>query len=150
VVIAEGGPPGQSPEERAAKLLAKLRRSIESGDIETAESTFKAWMIATGDRPPRDVLLGLIKSMHEREELAASVPMMRAFCRAHPETSGKVRLRLATVLIRELGRPTEARRHLLQVEPEGLDSSLRRVRQTLLDEADRMIDDGVLEVEEDA
>ncbi len=150
IVIADGVPAGQSPEERAAKMLAKTRRAIESGDIEAAETAFKSWMIATGDRPPREALLGLIKAMHERSELAASVPLMRAFCRAHPETSGKVRLRLATVLIRDLGRPTDARRHLLLVPPESLDAPLRRVRQSLLEEADAMIADGVLEVEDGA
>jgi membrane associated rhomboid family serine protease len=150
VVIADGAPAGPSPEERAAKLLAKARRAIDSGDMETAGSAFEAWLAATGDRPPRETLLGLIKAMHERGELASSVPLMRAFCRAHPEMSARVRLRLATVLVRDLGRPTEARRHLLLVSPESLDVSLRRVRQTLLEEADGMIADGVLEVEEDA
>ncbi len=147
---AEEDRPGVSPEERAGKLLAKVHRSIEAGDMTAAEAACKKWIATCANRANRDALLGVIKAMHGREEWAASVPPMRALCRLHPEKSDKVRLKLASILVRELARPTEARRHLMQIPPEGLDDTLRRVRQTLLDEADRMIEDGVLEVEEDA
>jgi membrane associated rhomboid family serine protease len=141
--------PSLSSGERAAKLLAKVHRSIETGDLNAAEAAFEKWMVASANRPPADALRGVIKAMHGREEWAASVPPMRALCRLHPERSEKARLKLASILIRELGRPTEARRQLLQISHETLDSSLQRFRQTLLKEAEQMIDDGVLEVEED-
>jgi hypothetical protein len=150
VVIADDERPVPMSEDRAAKALAKLRRSIEAGDADAMQEGLDRWLAATAGRPPRDDLLGVIKAMHDRKATAASVAPMRAFCRLYPEGSSKVRLRLAHVLIRESSRPTEARRHLLLVAPEGLDAHLKGVRQSLLDEADRMIDDGVLEVEEDA
>lgn len=142
--------PGLSPEERAARRLRKVHRAIEAGDGAAAQAAFAKWIEAVPDRPPREVLLEIIKALHARQEWASSVPAMRALCRHHPRGSDKVRLKLASLLIRDLGRPTEARRHLLQIAPDGHDPTFLRARQTLLEEADRMIEDGVLEVEEDA
>jgi membrane associated rhomboid family serine protease len=141
--------PGLSSEERAAKLLAKMHRSIETGDITAAEAAFEKWMVASANRPSTEALRAVVKALHGREEWAASVPPMRALCRLYPDKSEKARLKLASILIRELGRPTEARRQLLQIRHEGLDPSLQRFRQALLKEAEQMIEDGVLEVEED-
>ena len=105
-------------------------------------------MASSANRPPRDALLGVIKAMHERREWAASIPPMRALCRLYPEKSEKVRLKLASLLIRELERPTEARRHLLRISDDALDAPLRQYRQTLLKNAETMIEEGVLEIEE--
>ncbi len=137
------------PEERAAKLLAKIERSIDMGDMDAALSAYKKWMTAHANRPPRDALLAMIKAMHARREWAASILPMRALCRLHPENSAKVRLKLASLLLRKLQRPTEARRHLQQIAPGDLDPSLERHRRQLLAEAEQMIDEGVLELEED-
>lgn len=141
--------PGLSPEERAAKLLTKIHQAIEMGDMTAAQASYEKWMAALADRPPRDALSGVVKALHGRKEWAASVPPMRALCRIYPQQSAKVRLSLASVLIRELGRPTEARRHLQQIPAGSLDATLERSRQNLLKEAEQMIEDGVLEVEEE-
>lgn len=141
--------PGLSSEERAARLLAKVRRSLEAGDIEEVQAAYEKWIAAVGDRAPRDTLMGLIKAMHEREEWTASVPPMRALCRLHPEKSDKVRLKLAAILLQKLERPTEAQRHLEQIREEKLDAPLLDYRRKLLNEARQRIDDGVLELEEE-
>jgi membrane associated rhomboid family serine protease len=140
---------GLSPEERAAKLLTKVHRAIEMGDMMAAQVAYEKWMTAVANRPPRDALLAVIKAMHQREEWAGSVAPMRALCRLHLENSEKVRLKLASILIRELQRPTEALRHLQQIPDERLDANLQRIRRQLLQEAKQMIEDGVLELEED-
>ena len=115
-----------------------------------AQAAYEKWMAALASRPSRDDLSGLIKAMHAQEEWAASVPPMRALCRLYPEKSEKVRLRLASILIRNLERPTEAQA-APAADPRGsLEPALQRLRQTLLKEAEQMIEDGVLEVEEDA
>lgn len=75
---------------------------------------------------------------------------MRALCRLDPERSEKVRLQLASLLVRERESPTEARRQLRQIRDGALDANLERYRDKLLTEAEPMIEDGVLEVEEDA
>ena len=146
---AEEDRPGLSPEDRSARRLAKVHRAIETGDIASAQAAYEKWMNTLPDRPPRSDLLGVIKAIQARGEAVASVPPMRALCRFYPEGSEKVRLKLAGLLLRELDRPTEASRHLLQISPDGLDAPGRRVREKMLEDADRMIADGVLEVEEE-
>lgn len=141
--------PGLSPEERAEKLLAKVRKSIEAGDIATANSAFRKWMATVGDRAPRNVLIEVIQGMHKREEWVESVPAMRALCRLYPEKSEKVRMKLAHVLLRNLARPAESRRHLDQIGEGNLDPNLRAIRRQLLVDCDRMIEEGVLELEEE-
>jgi membrane associated rhomboid family serine protease len=142
--------PGASPEERAAKLLKKLHGAIDAGDAAAAQAGFAKWLSALGNRAPADELKTIIQRMHEQKFHAASVGPMRAFCRIYPEKADKVRLKLAAVLVKDLERPTEAQRHLQQVREERIDEPLRRARRKLLEEANRMIEDGVLEVEEDA
>jgi membrane associated rhomboid family serine protease len=141
--------PELSPEERTEKLLAKVRKAVDAGDMATANATFRKWMNAVGDRAPRAVLLEVIQAMHARQEWVESVPAMRALCRLHPEKSEKVRMKLAHVLIRNLTRPAEARRHLDQISEARLDPNLRAIRRQLLEDCDRMIEEGVLELEED-
>lgn len=140
---------GLSPEERSARRLARVHEAIAAGDTAGAGAAFAKWMDAVGNRAPRESLLGVIRAMHERGETAASVPPLRALCRIHPERSEKARLKLASILVRELDRPAEARRHLLQIADAGLDPALLRARTALLADADRMIEEGVLELEED-
>lgn len=140
--------PGLTSEERAAKLLAKVHRSLAADDIAAVQAAYEKWIAAIGDRAPRDTLMGLIKAMHEREEWAASVPPMRTLCKHYPEKSERVRLKLAAILLHNLERPTEAQRHLEQIREENLDAPLLALRRKLLHEARRMIDDGVLELEE--
>jgi membrane associated rhomboid family serine protease len=142
--------PTVSPEERAAKLLAKLHRAIELGDMPAAQLGYEKWIASIGKRAPREQLLGVVNAMHAQNGFVASVPAMRALCRFYPERADKVRLKLASILIRELQRPTEAHRQLQQIAVANLEPGHQRLRQKLLDEAAVMIEDGVLEVEEDA
>jgi hypothetical protein len=74
---------------------------------------------------------------------------MRAYCKLFPDASDKVRLKLASTLVEHLNRPTEAARLLDAIKDENLDARLRVYRRTLREQAERLIEDGVLEVEED-
>ena len=142
--------PDLSPEERAAKLLARVHKMIEAGDMTAFQAASEKWMGSLGNRAPREALLGIVKALHAREHWAESVPTMRALCRLHPQKAEKVRLMLASILIRTLERPTEAHRQLQLIDESRLEPSHRQTRRKLLEEADRMIEEGVLEIEEDA
>lgn len=150
VARSEDERPGLSPQERAARLLSKVHRSIADDDDASAQAAYQKWLAAVGGRPSREDLLALIKAWHGRQAWVASVPALRALCRHYPERSEKLRLKLATILIRDLDRPTEASRHLRQIPAGNLDPTLEAARRRLLADAERMIEDGVLEVEEDA
>jgi hypothetical protein len=115
-----------------------------------AQRDYEQWMAAVAKRPPRDALLEVIKALQARDGLVASVPPMRALCRLYPENSEKVRLKLASILIKQLERPTEALRQLEQIPEGSLAADLDKLRGKLLMTARQMIADGVLEVEEEA
>jgi membrane associated rhomboid family serine protease len=142
--------PAVSSDERIGRSFAKIHRSIEAGDLMAAQAAFDKWMLLIGDFAPRDALLGIIRAFHACEGLAASVPAMRALCRLYPENSERVRLKLSSILLRQLERPADALRHLRQISDEGQEPNFRRHRRKLVDEAERMLAEGVLEIEEDA
>ncbi len=141
--------PGLTTEKRAAILLAKIQRAIEVGDIAGAQAAYTKWSDAHGKRPPRSEALELVKALHERQEWAASVPLMRALCRQYPQQADKVRLKLASILVKHCERPTEALGHLRQISPERLDGTLRAFREQLIQQAEQMVEEGVLELEEE-
>jgi membrane associated rhomboid family serine protease len=141
--------PDLEPADRTAKLRARLITAVGVGDLETYGAAWEKWLAATGGTPPREDLLAVIKALHDAEQWAQSVPPMRLFCRLYPDRAANLRLRLASVLLRKRERPAEARRHLEGIDPSRLTDPLRALRTSLLAEADAMIADGVLELEED-
>jgi membrane associated rhomboid family serine protease len=141
--------PGETPEQRAGKTLRRLNEAIGSGDAAGVEAAFRKWNEACAGKPPRAELLAAIKALHAAELGVASVPLMRALCRIYPAGSEKVRLKLAAILVRQMSRPTEARRHLDQIGAGSLDVTLSALRRRLIEEADAQIEDGVLELEEE-
>ena len=74
---------------------------------------------------------------------------MKDHCRRFPAASDKMRLKLAQVLIRDRQRPIAALRVLEEIPPGSLPPDLERPRQTLARQADRMREEGVLELEGD-
>lgn len=141
--------PGVTPEERAEKLLAKTLRSISVGDYTASEASFEKWIKTLGNKAPRDALMCIIQALLGRDANVAAVPPMRALCKFHPEKCERVRLKLAGVLVRELDRPTEAKRHLDQIPDRNLDPKLLAIKRKLLAEAEVKIEEGVMELEED-
>lgn len=141
--------PGLSPEERATILYPKIRQAIDVGDIAGAQASYKKWSAILGEHPPRAELLDLVKALHDRQEWVASVPLMRAICKLYPGKSAKIRLKLASILVKNCERPTEALRHLNYLEDDDLDEALVQYRQRLVEQASAMVEDGVLEMEEE-
>jgi membrane associated rhomboid family serine protease len=137
------------PTQRPEKLLLEIHRSIELNDSLAVQAAYEKWLVAVQKRPPREALVGLIKAMQGKKQWDLLVPPMRAFCQLYPENSEKVRLKLASLLIRRFERPTEGLRLLQQISAESLDPDLKQLRHKLLKESEQMIEDGVLELEED-
>ncbi len=138
--------PEVAPADRAARLHARLTEALSAGDLETYRKAYEKWTTAAVT-PSHEDLVALVKSLLEQEQWALSLPPMRLHCRLYPDRSTNLRLRLASVLIRHCERPTEARRQLEWIDPARLTGALRPLHSSLLAEADRMIEDGVLEVE---
>jgi len=140
---------GPDPEERAAAAVRRVHKLIDMGDTagalaayDKAARTLVAW-------PPQADLYALIKAMHARKAEADSVRLMRDHCRYYPAESGKLRLKLAQVLIQARQRPTAALRVLAEIPPNSLPAELETARRKLARQAAAMQDDGVLELEGD-
>jgi membrane associated rhomboid family serine protease len=141
--------PEVAPGERASRLHARLIESLSVGDPDTSQKAYEKWLAATSGAPPREALLAVVKAFQDQEQWALSVAPMRLYCRLYPDRATNLRLRLASVLIRKSERPTEARRHLEQIDPSKLTEPLRALHASLLAEASAMIEEGVLELEEE-
>lgn len=91
----------------------------------------------------------LIKELHAEKAWSESVPVLRDFIRAFPQKAVKPRLRLAQVLIGQLERPAAGLKVLREMEGQALPPDLESVRRQLEGQAERMLEEGVLELEEE-
>ncbi len=138
-----------SSEERAANASQKLRERLAASDFDGARSTFDKYARTLAGWPSEGVLLDIIKNLHSRKEMVASVPYMQAYCQRFPNQADRVRLKLAQVLIRDRQRPTHGLRVLEEVPESALAPDLKPLRRRLEELARQMQEDGVLELEED-
>jgi hypothetical protein len=143
--------PGEGPslEERAAATVRRIRSLIDQGDITGALAVYDKAARTFFNWPSEPDLYGLIKALHARGAEADSVRLMRDHCRYYPGASAKVHLKLAQILIRDLERPAAALRILADIAPGSLPADLEGVRQKLVSKANRMREEGVLELEGD-
>src|SRR5206468_8914912 len=106
-----GGAWEKDPETRAAESYRKIKRAVEAGDPDTARDAYKKALTNPSFAPPEPMLIGWIKEMHNQQAWKLSVPLMRDYIRRYPAKAGRVRLRLAQVLLKDQ-RPTQALREL--------------------------------------
>jgi membrane associated rhomboid family serine protease len=146
---AFAGPDGPALEERAAAAVRRVRSLIDAGDIAGAITAYEKSARTLFNWPPRADLYDMIKAMHAHGAEPDSIRLMRDHCRFYPGESGKVRLKLAQILIRDRQRPVAALRVLAEIPPGSLPPNLESARRTLTSKANQMRADGVLELEED-
>ncbi len=142
---ADGEGPGLA--ERSSSALQKFRKLLEMGDHAGAISAYDRSARTISDWPDGPDLLALIKEMHANGGEAVSLPLMRDYCRRYPSSSHRMRLKIAQVLIRDRQKPTGALRVLAEIPEGSLPAQLETARVGLIRQAQRMVDDGVLELE---
>lgn len=98
---------------------------------------------------PETEQLALIKALHKERAWAESVPLMRDLIRRQPARSARLQLRLAQIYLRELEKPMAATRMLESIAEGSLPEDLEEMRCQLIQQAARMLEEGVLELEED-
>jgi membrane associated rhomboid family serine protease len=139
----------RNPEERAASALKRVRKLIDSGDYDAAVAAYDKAARTLVRWPSQPDLIALIKTLHEKKAEAQSIPLMRDYCRYYPDKAAKVRLKLAHVLMRDRQRPTAALRTLGEIPAGSLPPDMEAVRRKLEQQALKMQEDGVLELEGD-
>ena len=134
----------ESPGDAANR---KLRRQIEAGDALAAHAAYdKSSRTVAGWQPTDSDWLALIKALVEAKETKPASVVMEDYLRRAENPSPRVRLKLAQILIREQ-RPAHALRVLEGCSGSALPTALETTRRQLLNEANRLRDEGVLELE---
>jgi membrane associated rhomboid family serine protease len=146
---AEGQAAAGGFEAQSASALGKIRRLIEAGDLDAALHHYRETAKVLFQWPAQPDLYALIKDFHAHGGEVESVRLMRDHCRSYPDESAKLRLKLAQVLIRSVQRPVAALRTLREIPAGSLPADLERLRAKLVLQAERMREEGVIEVEGD-
>lgn len=143
-------PAGLSDEQKGADARKRVGKMLDQGiaggalqAYQKAKSAIPGWGLDESEH------LRLIKALHEEKAWADSVAVLRDYIERFPEKAPRVQLRLAQVLVRELERPTAARRLLDEVAVGQLPPDLAAVHRKLVAQADQMVEEGVLELEGD-
>ena len=93
--------------------------------------------------------LDLIEALTEQDRWGDAAYVMRDYLKDVAEPSPRVRLKLAQVLIQKLSRPAQGLK-LLQEIPEGpLPAKLDGVRQKLVEQAQHILEEGELELQDE-
>ncbi len=134
----------------AQGALRMLREHLDADEIEAAMAFYKssrrrnrAW------RPPDSEWIELIKALLTHKSWEDAVGVMRAYLDESDLPSPKIQLRLAEVLIRRLDRPVAGLRVLESVSEAELTGPLQEVRRRLVELAEHMKEEGVLEIDDE-
>ena len=143
--------PHVSAEDPSDAATRRVRRHLEANDPAAAHAAYdKALRTVAGWQPTGPDWLDLIKALLDAKEWRPAVSVMEDYLRRAPDPSPRVRLKLAQVLTREQGRPTHALRVLAEIPPGSLPEALEKTREQIAAEAERQVEEGVLELEGDA
>jgi membrane associated rhomboid family serine protease len=138
-------------EARSAEALGNLRAAIEDGAALDALAAYQDLArMPKGWRPLEPDLLKLIALLQRSGLTAESVPIMGDYIERFPEKAARVRLKLAQVLIRDQQRPAAALKVLAPIQDADLPEDLRPTRRAIEQQARRLVEEGVLEVEGEA
>jgi membrane associated rhomboid family serine protease len=135
-------------EKRSDEALGNLRAAIDDGEALEALAAYRDLArMPQGWRPLEPDLLKLIALLQRKGMTAESVPIMGEYVERFPDRAARVRLKLAQVLIRDQQRPAAALKVLAPVTDAELPEDLRLVRRAIEQQARKLREEGVLELE---
>src|SRR5262249_47055126 len=135
--------------ERAAAAVRKVKSLIDKGDIPSALMAYDKAARTLVNWPSQPDLYGMIKLVNAKGADGEAIRLLRDHCRYYPAESNRIRLKLPETLIRDRQRPAAALKVLGEIPSGGLPTDLETARQKLTVQANRMCEEGVLELEED-
>lgn len=134
--------------ETQARALESVQKHLENGspalallEYHEARKQFPAWELLEHD------LDRLANDLYKAKAYDKAVPLMVEYIERFPDQADRMRLRLAAVAIEVQQRPQFALRLLNLIKPQRLsDSGLRRLERIRL-AAEKLVDEGVMELE---
>lgn len=135
-------------EQRRAQALDAFRRLIAGRKGTAALALYhKTVHVCESWELPESELLHFAELLCAEKLWNAAVPILEDYLKRFHKRAVQVRLRLAQILIEQQQRPTYASRIMAELPSEGLPEKESRLRKTLGEKAQAMIDAGVLELE---
>ncbi len=138
-------------EDPQASATRRLQEHLQKQENEAALAVYKK----ARDRLPRWELSerdwrNLVKGVVELGIWEEASNVLLDYLKASQNPDSRIRLKLAQILIRHQERPAKGLEVLEAIPPGSLPDSLERTRKELARRAQDMVEDGVLEIDEDA
>ena len=129
--------------------LQTLRAHLDAGETEAAMGFYRALRHKRPSwRPPDLERLDLVKALAAAQEWEDAAGVMQAYLDESMLPSPRIRLKLAEVLIRRLERPAAGLKTLQDVPESDLPAPLAEGRRKLVAIAERLREDGTLELDD--
>jgi len=146
--VEEDEEPVLTVEQRRAQALEPLRHLLAGKKGSAALALFhKTRQTCEGWDLPEKELLVLTELLCGEQLWNAAVPFLEEYLKRFQKRVVPVRLRLAQILIEQQQRPSYAARILGELPATGIGEKEEKLRSSLEAKAQKMIDDGVLELE---
>jgi hypothetical protein len=139
-----------SIEDAAAVALRTMRLHLELGEVEAALAVYnKSSRRVPGWQPTESDWLDLIQAVLDQNAWGDAAKVMLDYLKRSAEPSPRVRLKLAQILLHKLARPAQSLAVLKQIAEGALPSKLEPMRRQLFQEAERRLEDGDLELQDE-
>ena len=149
------------------KQVAKKKATKEQQHLDAAKEQFDAYLaedniraaatlvkkmrrIGGGLQLDRRELLMLIRGLHERQEIADSVPLMSELVKRFPNGCDAVRIKLAQICVTEIQKPARTLELLEPVELASLPEKHQQLARRIASKAKKLQAEGVYELDDDA
>ena len=140
----------KSIEDPSAAALRTMRLHLEQGEAEAALAVFKRSSLKlAGWNPEEADWLDLIQAVLDQNAWGDAASVMLDYVKRSSQPSPRVRLKLAQVLMQKLARPLQALTVLNQIPEGALPKKLEPMRRQLVQEAERRLEDGDLELQDE-
>jgi len=140
----------KSVEDASAAALRRMRLHLELGEVEAALAVYKKSSVAFANWGLQESdWLELVQAVLDQNRWGDAASVMLDYLRRTAEPAPRVRLKLAQVLLQKLARPLQALKVLNEIPERALPKRLEPMRRQLVQEAERRLDDGDLELQDE-
>jgi membrane associated rhomboid family serine protease len=137
-------------EDPSAAAIRRFRGHLELGEVEAALGLYQdTRRKRRGWRPPDSDWLELIRALIDQQAWDDAVAVMTEYLKEAANPSPRIRLKLAQFLVQKQERPARALRVLGEIPEGSLPESLESIRRQLITQAERMREEGALELEDE-
>ncbi len=134
-------------EDASAAAIRSLRGHLELDETEAALGVYRqARQAIAGWRPPPPEWLELIKGLIKGQWWDDAVALLHSYIEEVEDPPARVRLKLGQLLVQKQNRPARALKVLEQIPEGSLPQPLDALRRQLVQQAEQLRADGVLEL----